>query len=555
MTKVNIPFSIAVNAEQFLLGIAAEEAANTASKEKAFKRLDGEITRIREKLRDSYDALIPNVMVADADTLTNLISNRISENPEKFYEDASTGAALAKVFSDKSSSEYIKLQTRVRRLLFSYHRGLLNQQGSTNPIKDLNELSRRLFSRTSNIQNDISARVLGVSFGKAIRKVFGNRSVLAAIEPQLGSSSTVFVFFSSSFNSLGTSIRDKVYNPLIEYLRNRLLGGYIESKSTISIGSIANLGHAALVNDLGVYVNTPAFAKSLFTVAKGGSAKFAPTQLAEAASFFKKESKIIENKIVVNKNLTTEEGYAPLLALGVTFTNFEDAVINSDRGRKFEGPASRIIGQIPVQKLTSKQQQVIITKLYNIVLRLNPVLGRSGKNILEFVKYATIATLEGKKVKPVKYNSKKSVKYKKTIYTATDKKVTDRSLSKINTTIVPLNSADLVSSTINLASLMMLINSNLHDQIKRNMGTGDRRDVLNYRTGRFANSARVERVSESREGMITAFYSYMKNPYATFSRGGRQERPFTREPKLLISRSIRELAGAQVANRMRAVNV
>jgi len=101
----------------------------------------------------------------------------------------------------------------------------------------------------------------------------------------------------------------------------------------------------------------------------------------------------------------------------------------------------------------------------------------------------------------------------------------------------------------------MQINASLHDQIKKNMGTGSRQDVLNYRTGRFAQSARVERLSESRQGMITAFYSYMKNPYATFSRGGRQERPYTRDPKLLISKSIRELAGTQVANRMRAVLV
>jgi hypothetical protein len=55
--------------------------------------------------------------------------------------------------------------------------------------------------------------------------------------------------------------------------------------------------------------------------------------------------------------------------------------------------------------------------------------------------------------------------------------------------------------------------------------------------------------------MLTAFYSYMKNPYSTFSQGGRQQNPRSRDPKLLISKSIRELAGAQVANRMRAVNV
>jgi len=115
--------------------------------------------------------------------------------------------------------------------------------------------------------------------------------------------------------------------------------------------------------------------------------------------------------------------------------------------------------------------------------------------------------------------------------------------------------ASTMQPIINLPMLMMQINSNLHDQIKANMGAGNRKDVLNYRSGRFAESAKVERLSESRQGMITAFYSYMKNPYATFSRGGRQDRPYTRDPKLLISKSIRELAGAQVANRMRAVLV
>jgi hypothetical protein len=87
------------------------------------------------------------------------------------------------------------------------------------------------------------------------------------------------------------------------------------------------------------------------------------------------------------------------------------------------------------------------------------------------------------------------------------------------------------------------------------MVDGNRRDVLNYRTGRLASSARVEHLSESRNGMITAFYSYMKNPYATFSQGGRQQNPRSRDPKLLISKSIREIATQQVGNRLRAVNI
>lgn len=107
----------------------------------------------------------------------------------------------------------------------------------------------------------------------------------------------------------------------------------------------------------------------------------------------------------------------------------------------------------------------------------------------------------------------------------------------------------------NLTNLQNLLNARLVDQVKQNMGNGTRSDVLNLQTGRFAESVEVTRLSESRQGMITAFYTYMKNPYATFSAGGRQEFPRSRDPKTLISRSIREIAAEQVRNRLRSVLV
>ena len=55
--------------------------------------------------------------------------------------------------------------------------------------------------------------------------------------------------------------------------------------------------------------------------------------------------------------------------------------------------------------------------------------------------------------------------------------------------------------------------------------------------------------------LITAFYNYMKYPYATFSAGGRQQNPKSRDPKLLISKSIREIAQQVVTNQLRAVEV
>ena len=84
------------------------------------------------------------------------------------------------------------------------------------------------------------------------------------------------------------------------------------------------------------------------------------------------------------------------------------------------------------------------------------------------------------------------------------------------------------------------------------MGDGSSKRILNYRTGRFAESAKVETMSQSRQGMITAFYSYMKNPYQTFEPGFKQGSPKTRDPKLLISQSIREIAATRVGNQLRA---
>jgi hypothetical protein len=154
---------------------------------------------------------------------------------------------------------------------------------------------------------------------------------------------------------------------------------------------------------------------------------------------------------------------------------------------------------------------------------------------------STAKTKDIVKVKPKKVVSKKPAPvFKSTIKRALNVK----SVADIKQRLTP-----------SLVSLQNLINASLVERVKQNMGPGNRRDVLNLRTGRFAESVKVERMSQSRQGMITAFYTYMKNPYATFSAGGRQEFPRSRDPKTLISRSIREIAAEQVSNRLRSVLV
>ena len=152
-----------------------------------------------------------------------------------------------------------------------------------------------------------------------------------------------------------------------------------------------------------------------------------------------------------------------------------------------------------------------------------------------------------------KVTSKKTIavgsKNKKKSPAPTLKKPVSRKL-KVNYS--PSNHAP---QTYSLAGLQSILTATLNRRIKENMGTGNRKDILNLRSGRFAESVKVERLSESRAGMITAFYSYMRNPYATFSEGGRQQYPRSRDPKLLISKTIREIAAEQAYARMRAVLV
>jgi hypothetical protein len=173
----------------------------------------------------------------------------------------------------------------------------------------------------------------------------------------------------------------------------------------------------------------------------------------------------------------------------------------------------------------------------------------SSNTMLEDIEEAIVSILKTGKVKLKKHTTKKAKTPKKQIGSKQNLPAKDKIVGK---TKAPKKTPE---TSVNLISLQTLINSQLQDVISANMGDGSRKDLLNYRTGRFASTAEVKRLSISREGMITAFYDYMKNPYATFSTGGRQEYPRSRDPKLLISKSIRQIAAEVVNNRLRAVLV
>lgn len=175
----------------------------------------------------------------------------------------------------------------------------------------------------------------------------------------------------------------------------------------------------------------------------------------------------------------------------------------------------------------------------------------TSKSLFGFIGESVLGALKGTKV--ADYSSTADIKQK---FTFTRTKVTVKPPKLPKTVLPPVSTLrNLQGRFTSVASIESILNQRLSLQIKQNMGDGDRTDILNYRTGRFAESAKIEYVSRSRNDMLTVFYNYMKYPYATFSAGGARSNPKTRDPKLLISKSIRDIAGGLVANRLRAVAV
>lgn len=329
-----------------------------------------------------------------------------------------------------------------------------------------------------------------------------------------------------------------------------------------SIGSILAYGHTAAgyIDDAGnakLNFNSPKSLAVMFDVIQSASESgraAAMTESLKAATFFVNDTRQTEVFVTIDKDFS--EGFVKaFVSVGGNIVRFENSLINSRRGSVLEKTEKRGVNKAVLDRLATAFRSGGSTLGARLARYI--VNKKSSPNLLEYVAHLFTSALKNETASKYKgsstqkQSSKKQV-ISKQVMSGVAKKVAKLPKLQKPRTPIPSSARD---PQLELFSLQSYINANLADRIRENMGTGNRRDILNYRSGRFAESVKVERLSESRQGMITAFYSYMKNPYATFSDGGRQQYPKTRDPKLLISKSIREIAAEKVANRLRAVVV
>jgi hypothetical protein len=273
-----------------------------------------------------------------------------------------------------------------------------------------------------------------------------------------------------------------------------------------------------------------------------------------------KISKVLEMNLG-RRGRALVEGYLQRLKSAHSYTKFEFKNTSTDTeasGYVIVAPQSYLINND-----ISKTEGNLLRRLEKAISKIAFNIPGSNTIIEDGIEIAInniVSALSGKPLTKIKRHQKTTGSIDHSIKSpkAPKSKVSIQRKTKVVSDSEPVYGAqlrNLQGRFSSLTSLQRILDSRLAQQIKDNMGSGNRKDILNLRSGRFAESAKVERLSQSREGMITAFYTYMKNPYQTFEPGFKQGSPTSRNPKTLISKSIREILAEQVSNKLRAVSV
>jgi len=353
----------------------------------------------------------------------------------------------------------------------------------------------------------------------------------------------------NTFAALTKKINEIATPIVIKWLNSHGLN----TTNKITVGRFTDAGHVAVISkESGVTeiigINTPLTQMTLAYASQQAKANI-------TMDTFILDSTHIDCALSVKKESST---FKNLLSLNFSFVVSQESTFNQGTLRTAENAAMNKIVQNVFNTTREKLKENFLKRIVSgkgldylvSALRFSPTLQES-------ITLQVMAGLKGEKDTKFLSTANAKQKGKSSGFSSIQKDVQKaiKKISNSDSSNKPTTKKRKVTpKTDSLLDLQTLINTHLQSAISANMGEGTSRNVLNYRTGRFAASASVTKLSKSREGMITAFYEYMKNPYQTFEPGYRQGSPKTRDPKLLIAASIREIAATKVANKLRAVS-
>lgn len=554
------------NIDFVLLGMLEER--HSAAKDYQEKQ-DTFARNLLKDLRTVYDAYMPNIHIVDADNVATLVVDGVIDDFTSIlsYNGDPETAEIIKAALIKAAPA---LRKDIRDGIAVLHNKFkARSTGQTNPIAHLNSALAKHLEAVEGSVSPETAQNIGKAFAAEITKTFPKNTALLGVDAAavgIESKPNRYVFFQKSFVSGKDTINRNITSILREsLLKIKSIALYSDVKAAGSItGNYVDFGHIGTreSGSQDLNINTPALAKILYNVINLDAqvlhvGRKDPTQ---AKSLFVQKTGHIAQSITVTKEFTANASV--LLSIGVTQTTD----MSSDLNRHILGPKeARQLDRAVRDRFNSNELMVRALRDRLAQSFLGPSIdklleGRSSYSVIDFIETAIVRAIRGDaapSLNQTKSRTKRSeVKYLEMVAPSFLSGPIKSAVARVaKPKARPSTAPKTQASESSLESLMAYINTHLQNVISSKMGDGSAKNILNYRTGRFAGSAKVTRMTKSREGMITAFYDYMKNPYATFSTGGAQQYPKTRDPKLLISSSIREIAAQKVKDRLRAVVV
>lgn len=525
----------------FLSG-SALAGANTKVQRSALYK-DFNLAQLEDKkLRQLIDANLPTLYVVDIDTITKELADGLGFSNFQENEDY-----VSQKFPSKAELLKFIFKT-VESSILSLPKG--NFQNS---IVALNNEYKILLNTLSSATTYNRYRNAAAKFAYNMRKILKGSGVYLAEDAQSFISSlnkNAYVIIGPTFNSAVEAVNTKLNADIrAAFVKSydinlKAYSAKADAKNRFTIGDYINAGHTAAYTDQNklIGVNMPLIQEKQFLLSSDPKSEGLETAIAPL---------YLQADYAIKFNQNFTETATMLLDMQFSFTITMPSKFNTAVLRTQE--VQRIKNYIGTQVLPTIAEQARKKFAGGIVEQL--IDTGASPSTREFITQAIKSTIQGTPVKRQTKPNKASKSNKNAIPTFAIVKKSKPTKVKQKSGGIKFKPQKLpvsLKAETNLVSLQNLINSLLHQQIRQNMGDGNRRDVLNYRTGRFAESARVEQLTQGRSGMITAYYTYMKYPYATFSAGGEQEFPRSRDPKLLISQSIREIAQQQMITRMRA---
>jgi len=529
-------------------GSAFAAATNKVQRSAIYRDFDQ--ARLSDKrFREIITANLPVFYVVDAELIANEIINSLISDPNRFISSIRSNegpTAPGEKGFDSLIADVKNSKQDIETLILTILSTKLPKKSFSDVYDEIEKIYLKTISTLSQTgKNYQTYRNAAIRMGFDIRTKLNSIGNFIALDAGsiINISASQLLIIGPTFDSATRKVNESLLAPIESLLETKYNIIVTKNNTGFKLGNIVNAGHTSAVTSVGstIGVNMPSAQEKQFLLAGNPKAFEIEQQLGTIYAD-------IEYTITFTQNFTAKAGN--LLDMQFAFVVSMPAALNTKSLNQAE--QARIKAVIKDEFLPTLEAQLKAKMKGGLI---EPEKLGASPSFLEYLGQVVIDSLKGKvtqnqsKISRASKNSKLPLPVNLLSKTATKLK------GKTKKANVKVKLESKTGVPFNETSLLSLLNAQIVQRVKENMGSGTRKDILNLRTGRFAESVKIEKVSISRESMITAFYTYMRNPYSTFSQGGKQEYPRSRDPKLLISRSIREIAQEKVTNRLRAVLV